>query len=156
MPATGTRPAIHSGWALTALAAAQFLVVLATSIVNMALPAIGAGAGLGPARLYWIVNAYVLVFGALLVPAGRLGDIVGKRLVFQSGLALFSIGTLAAALSGGAGVLLGGRTVQGLGAALLAPNALGRLWPRLRTEPAAPARLRPGVPSPVPAGRRAY
>lgn len=123
--------------ALAALAAAQFLVVLTTSIVNVALPQIRDGLGLSAASLSWVVNAYVLLFGALLLPGGRLGDVYGLRRVFLAGLALFTGSTLAAGLAGDAVTLIGARAGQGAGAAALAPTALALV---LRLFPAGTAR----------------
>ncbi|MFI6515754.1 MFS transporter [Spirillospora sp. NPDC050679] len=116
---------VRAGPALAVLATAQFLVVLTTSIVNVALPAIGTGLGLSPVGLAWTVNAYVLVFGALLLPGGRLGDVHGRRRVFLVGTAVFAAGSAAAGLAAGPGPLLAARAVQGVGAGLLAPTALG-------------------------------
>ncbi|GAA4233623.1 MFS transporter [Actinomadura meridiana] len=120
-----------SPWlALGVLATAQFLVVLSTSIVNVALPQIRTGLGLGSAGLSWVVNAYVLVFGALLLFGGRSGDVFGLRRVFLSGVALFAVSSLAAGLAPGAGTLIAARAVQGVGAALLAPTALALVLTR--------------------------
>ncbi|MFI9550803.1 MFS transporter [Nonomuraea endophytica] len=120
-------------WApLAALATAQFLVVLSTSIVNVALPQIRTGLAMSPAGLTWVINAYVLVFGAILLPGGRLGDVYGLRRVFLIGATLFALSSLAAALATGPAILIAARVVQGLGAALLAPTALAlvlRLFP---------------------------
>ncbi|NUW33571.1 MFS transporter [Nonomuraea sp. SMC257] len=110
---------------LVVLATAQFLVVLSTSIVNVALPAIRTGLGLSAAGLSWVINAYVLVFGALLLLGGRAGDVYGLRRVFLIGAGLFAIASLAAALAPGDVALIAARALQGLGAALLAPTALG-------------------------------
>lgn len=123
---------LHRTAGLAALATAQFLVVLSTSIVNVALPQIRAGLGLSPSALAWVVNAYVLVFGALLLPGGRIGDLYGLRRVFLIGTGLFTLSSLGAALAGGAPLLITARAVQGVGAALLAPTALAlvlRLFP---------------------------
>ncbi|MCP2346948.1 MFS transporter [Nonomuraea roseoviolacea] len=110
---------------LVALATAQFLVVLSTSIVNVALPAIRTGLGVSEAGLSWVVNAYVLVFGALLLLGGRAGDVHGLRRVFLIGTGLFALASLAAAVAPGDAALITARALQGLGAALLAPTALG-------------------------------
>ncbi|MFI6740187.1 MFS transporter [Nonomuraea sp. NPDC050451] len=110
---------------LIVLATAQFLVVLSTSIVNVALPAIRTGLGLSAAGLSWVINAYVLVFGALLLLGGRAGDVYGLRRVFLIGIGLFAIASLAAAIAPGDATLITARALQGLGAALLAPTALG-------------------------------
>ncbi|WHT16408.1 MFS transporter [Crossiella sp. CA-258035] len=109
---------------LVVLATAQFLVVLSTSIVNVALPAIRTGLGLDPAGLSWVVNAYGLAFGALLLPGGRLADLAGRRRVLRAGLAIFTASALVAALAWSPAVLIGARAAQGVGAALLAPAAL--------------------------------
>ncbi|MFG1928730.1 MFS transporter [Cryptosporangium sp. NPDC048952] len=110
------------------LATAQFLVVLTTSIVNVALPAIAEGLTLSPSGLAWVVNAYVLAFGSLLLFGGRLGDVFGRRRVFVSGTAVFAIGAAAASASTNSAVLVAARAVQGVGAALLAPAALGLVF----------------------------
>ncbi|MFI6596849.1 MFS transporter [Nonomuraea sp. NPDC050536] len=110
--------------ALAVLATAQFLVVLSTSIVNVALPQLRAGLGLSAAGLSWAVNAYVLVFGALLLLGGRSGDVYGLRRVFLLGIGVFALSSAAAGLAGGAGALIAARAAQGAGAALLAPAAL--------------------------------
>ncbi|WP_405594250.1 MFS transporter [Streptomyces sp. NBC_01092] len=114
-----------TGWIpLAVLATAQFLVVLSTSIVNVALPQIRAGLELSDTSQAWTVNAYVLVFGALLLPGGRAGDVYGLRRVFLLGIGVFAFSSLGAALAPTAIVLIVCRAVQGVGAALLAPTAL--------------------------------
>ncbi|MFI1470121.1 MFS transporter [Streptomyces wuyuanensis] len=114
-----------TGWMpLVALATAQFLVVLSTSIVNVALPRIRAGLDLSDTGQAWTVNAYVLAFGALLLTGGRAGDVHGLRRVFLLGTGLFALASLGAALAPTAAVLIACRAVQGIGAALLAPTAL--------------------------------
>ncbi|WP_214411303.1 MFS transporter [Sphaerisporangium fuscum] len=110
---------------LAVLATAQFLVVLSTSIVNVALPAIRTGLGLSASGLSWVINAYVLVFGALLLLGGRSGDVYGLRRVFLAGAGVFSLSSLAAGLAPDAATLIAARALQGLGAALVAPTALG-------------------------------
>ncbi|MFE6840205.1 MFS transporter [Streptomyces sp. NPDC057705] len=117
-------PAPRTGAALAALAAAQFTVMLATSIVNVALPQIGAGVGLSDGGTTWVVNAYGLAFGALLLAGGRAADLLGRRRVLVLGLAVFSAASLTAGLAGSASVLIAARAVQGLGAAAIAPAAL--------------------------------
>ncbi|MBD3006489.1 MFS transporter [Streptomyces sp. 5-10] len=116
---------ITTGWIpLAVLATAQFLVVLSTSIVNVALPQIRTGLDLSDTGQAWTVNAYVLVFGALLLPGGRAGDVYGLRRVFLLGIGLFALSSLGAALVPTAIALIVCRAVQGVGAALLAPTAL--------------------------------
>lgn len=125
MTRTAPRTTTTTGWTpLVVLATAQFLVVLSTSIVNVALPQIRAGLDLSDAGQAWTVNAYVLVFGALLLPGGRAGDVYGLRRVFLLGIGLFALSSLGAALAPTASVLIVCRAVQGIGAALLAPTAL--------------------------------
>ncbi|MGR6921877.1 MFS transporter [[Actinomadura] parvosata] len=123
MSSTSASPT--TGWTpLAVLATAQFLVVLSTSIVNVALPELRAGLGLDPAGLSWVVNAYVLAFGSLLLLGGRSGDVYGLRRVFLTGAALFAASSLGAALANDLVTLIVARAVQGVGAALLAPTAL--------------------------------
>ncbi|MFE2408824.1 MFS transporter [Kitasatospora sp. NPDC059408] len=119
-PTPGPRPAA----VLTVLAAAQFTVMVATSIVNVALPQIRAGVGLSDGGTTWVVNAYGLAFGALLLAGGRAADLFGRRRVLTAGLALFAGASLAAGLAASPGVLIAARVVQGLGAAAIAPAAL--------------------------------
>ncbi|MFD4315595.1 MFS transporter [Streptomyces sp. NPDC058548] len=113
--------------ALAALAGAQFTVMLATSIVNVALPQIRAGVGLTDSGTTWVVNAYGLAFGALLLAGGRAADLLGGRRVLLAGLGLFGAASLAAGLAGTPEVLIAARAVQGLGAAAVAPAALALL-----------------------------
>lgn len=125
--------------ALAALATAQFLVVLSTSIVNVALPSVRDGLHMSPAALSWVVNAYVLAFGALLLLGGRLADLLGRRRVFAAGTAVFALASLAAGLVSSTPLLIAARAVQGAGAALLAPAALALV---LALFPEGPARGR--------------
>ncbi|MFI9248717.1 MFS transporter [Streptomyces sp. NPDC053069] len=119
-----TPPAARRSAVLAVLAAAQFTVMLATSIVNVALPQIRAGAGLSDSGTTWVVNAYSLAFGALLLAGGRAADLLGRRRVLAIGLALFAAASLAAGAAASPGVLIAARAVQGLGAAAIAPAAL--------------------------------
>ena len=113
--------------ALALLASAQFVVMLDTSIVNVALPSIQADLGLGSAGITWVVNAYVLAFGGLLLLFGRVADLLGRRRMFLGGSAVFAIGTLIAATAAGPELLVAGRIVQGAGAAALSPAAMSLL-----------------------------
>lgn len=113
--------------ALTVLALAQFLVVLDASIVNIALPKLGQGLRLDPSLLSWVITAYVLPFGGLLLLGGRLADRMGHRTIFLVGTGGFIIASLAAGISPNGGFLLAARAVQGASAALLAPGALSLL-----------------------------
>ncbi|WP_055489076.1 MFS transporter [Streptomyces sp. TP-A0356] len=112
------------GAALAALAGAQFTVMLATSIVNVALPQIRSGVGLSDGGTAWVVNAYGLAFGALLLAGGRAADLLGRRRVLLAGLAVFGTSSLVAGLATTSGVLIAARAAQGLGAAAVAPAAL--------------------------------
>src|SRR3954466_9141215 len=111
-------------WALAVLALAQFMVVLDVTIVNVALPAIQEALHFSADGLQWIVNAYTLTFGGLLLLGGRLSDLLGRRRVFMTGLGLFAAASLAGGFAPSAGLLIAARAVQGAGAALLSPAAL--------------------------------
>src|SRR3954447_19982765 len=118
----------RSRWlALAVLAVAQFMVVLDVTIVNVALPAIQTDLGFSADGLQWVVNAYTLTFGGLLLLGGRASDLLGRRRVFLAGLALFGIASLAGGFAGSSGALVAVRAVQGIGAALLSPAALALL-----------------------------
>src|SRR6478735_8096437 len=110
--------------ALALLAAAQFVVVLDASIVNVALPSIGSALHFSQDNLSWVVNAYTLTFGGFLLLGGRVADLVGRRRMFIIGLILFAGASLAGGLAQSDVWLIVARAVQGLGAALLSPAAL--------------------------------
>ncbi len=110
--------------ALVLLAAAQFVVVLDASIVNVALPSIGRDLEISQDNLSWVVNAYVLAFGGFLLLGGRMADLIGRRTVFMAGLVLFAFASLLGGLASNEGQLVGARALQGLGGALLSPAAL--------------------------------
>ncbi|MCL2729096.1 MAG: DHA2 family efflux MFS transporter permease subunit [Actinomycetia bacterium] len=110
--------------ALTVLCLAQFMLILDVTVVNVALPDIGADLRLSRSALTWVVTSYTLAFGGLMLLGGRLADALGARRTFLAGLALFAGASLAAGLAGGAGALLTARAAQGVGAALLSPAAL--------------------------------
>ncbi|WP_433271733.1 MFS transporter [Actinosynnema sp. CS-041913] len=129
----GTMDSGAGGKAFAVLATAQFLVVLNTSIVNVALPSIRTGLDLTPTGMSWVVNGYGLAFGALLLAGGQLTDALGARRILLAGLATFTAGSLAAGFAGDATILITARAVQGSGAALLAPAALALI---LRHHPA--------------------
>jgi EmrB/QacA subfamily drug resistance transporter len=109
---------------LLVIATAQLMLVLDDSIVNIALPTIQQELGVKSVHLPWIVNAYILAFGALLLLGGRIGDIYGRRRALQAGLAIFVLASLAGGIGFNSEMLIAARAVQGLGAALVAPNAL--------------------------------
>jgi EmrB/QacA subfamily drug resistance transporter len=112
------------GLSLLVIATAQLMLVLDDSIANIALPSIQADLGVSAANLPWVINAYVLVFGALLLFGGRVGDLIGRRRVLRLGLLIFVAASLLGGLAPDAGLLIGARALQGLGAAMAAPNAL--------------------------------
>src|SRR5215216_4490873 len=112
-------------WAALALIAlAQFMVIMDTSIIGVALPEIQTDLGFSPGDLSWVFNAYVIAFGGLLLLGGRLSDLLGAKRVFASGWAILAVGSLVAGLAGTPGVEIAARAVQGAGAALIAPSAL--------------------------------
>ena len=111
-------------WALALIAVAQFLVIMDTSIIGVALPEIQRAIGFSQAELSWVFNAYVVAFGGLLLLGGRLSDLFGARRVFILGFAILTGASLLTGLAQSEAVLLAGRAVQGLGSALIAPAAL--------------------------------
>jgi EmrB/QacA subfamily drug resistance transporter len=114
----------HLGLALLVIAAAQLMVVLDASIVNVALPDIQKALGFSGTGLEWVVNAYTLTFGGLLLLGGRAGDILGRRRVFITGIILFSVASLLGGFATSQAWLLAARAVQGVGGAVIAPTAL--------------------------------
>jgi EmrB/QacA subfamily drug resistance transporter len=103
---------------------AQFMVILDATIVNVALPSIQKDLNLSEGNLQWIVNAYTLVFGGFLLLGGRAGDLLGRKRLFLIGLVIFTGASLLDGLASSEGVLIGARSLQGLGAALISPAAL--------------------------------
>ncbi|MFJ9690512.1 MFS transporter [Kitasatospora sp. NPDC101183] len=110
--------------ALGLIALAQFMVIMDTSIIGVALPKMQTALGFSPENLSWVFNAYVVAFGGLLLLGGRLSDLLGAKRVFAAGWIVLGIGSLAAGLAGTAWVELAGRALQGAGSALIAPSAL--------------------------------
>jgi EmrB/QacA subfamily drug resistance transporter len=122
---TTTRDYLDRRWtALILLCAAQFVVVLDASIVNVALPSIGKGLHFSEQNLAWVVNAYVIAFGGFLLLGGRAADLLGRRRVFMAGLVVVAIASLAAGFAATQGELIAARAAQGLGAAIISPAAL--------------------------------
>src|SRR5262249_40069360 len=113
--------------ALVVIVAAQFMVVLDIAIVNVALPSIKGDLHFAQENLQWVVSAYAILFGGVLLLGGRLADVFGRRRVFMVGLAVFSISSLLCGLSWSEGSLIGFRALQGLGGALFAPAGLSIL-----------------------------
>jgi EmrB/QacA subfamily drug resistance transporter len=110
--------------ALAVLAGAQLMLVLDVTVVNVALPDIGAALHLQRSELPWVMTSYTLVFGGLMLLGGRIADLAGARRLTLAGLALFTGASLLCGLSQDAAMLLAGRSLQGLGAALMSPAAL--------------------------------
>ncbi|MFD2474251.1 MFS transporter [Amycolatopsis silviterrae] len=119
-----TRPNTLRWWALGLLALAQFMVIMDTSIIGVALPRMRDALGFTPSTLSWVFNAYVIAFGGLLLLGGRLSDLFGARKLFAAGWAILLAGSVLAGAAGNVPVELAGRIVQGAGAALIAPSAL--------------------------------
>ena len=119
------RPNDRRRWlALLLVCAAQLMIVLDGTIVNVALPTIQDSLGFSGAGLSWVVNAYLLTFGGFLLLGGRAGDLFGRRRVFAFGLALFTFASLLCGLAGSQGLLVAARALQGVGGAIIAPAAL--------------------------------
>ena len=117
-------PPKRLGLALFVICAAQLMIVLDGTIVNIALPHIEADLGFSQANLQWVVTIYTLAFGGVLLLGGRLGDLYGRRRMFVWGVALFTLASLVAGIAQNEAMMLGARALQGLGGALAAPNAL--------------------------------
>ncbi|KJK55767.1 MFS transporter [Saccharothrix sp. ST-888] len=124
MSAPGTSPNSSRGKALWLIAAAQFMVIMDTSIIGVALPKMQGDLGFTQENLSWVFNAYVVAFGGLLLLGGRLSDLFGARKLFSTGWAVLAVGSLTAGLANNVTVELISRAVQGAGAALIAPSAL--------------------------------
>src|ERR671923_2278104 len=110
--------------ALAVLSLAQFLIIMDTSIIGVALPAVQQQFGFSQSELQWIFSAYVIVFGALLLLGGRLSDILSLRRIFVIGFAILTAASVVAGLASSGDVLITARALQGVGAALIAPSAL--------------------------------
>jgi EmrB/QacA subfamily drug resistance transporter len=115
----------RKSWVVLALAlAAQILVVLDISVVNTALPTIGRDLGLDGAEMQWVVTAYLMMSGGGLLLGGRIADLLSRKWVFLTGLAVFTLASIVSGFAGGAGELITARAAQGLSAALMTPAAL--------------------------------
>src|SRR6478735_1201918 len=114
-------------WALVALTATQLMVILDGTVVNVALPTIRADLGFSGAGLAWVVNAFFVAFALLLLPAGRLADLVGARRVFLAGLMVFTLASALCGLAPTAELLVGSRFLQGVGGALASAVVLGMI-----------------------------
>jgi EmrB/QacA subfamily drug resistance transporter len=118
----------HSRWiALYVLCAGMLMIVLDVTVVNVALPSIQDDLHFSSSSLAWVVNAYLIAFGGLLLLAGRFGDLVGRRSVFLAGVVLFTLASLLCGLANGQAVLVGARFVQGIGGAMTSAVILGMI-----------------------------
>ena len=136
MPASSTSPAValrrpgpsrvrgHPSLALVIMLSAQLMIILDMTVVNIALPHIQAGLHFSTAGLSWVLNAYTLTFGGLLLLGGRAGDILGRRRMFMAGIILFTLASLAGGLATESWWLLAARALQGVGGALASPAVL--------------------------------
>src|SRR6478736_9176126 len=109
-------PPSRRWWALALIATAQFIVIMDTSIIGVALPRMQEDLGFSQENLSWVFNAYVVAFGGLLLLGGRLSDLFGARRMFSVGWGILLVGSAVAGLAGTVGVELAGRAVQGAGA----------------------------------------
>ena len=116
--------------ALALIVTAQFMVILDVAIVNVALPSVKTDLGFSETALQWVISAYAILFGGVLLLGGRLADILGRRRLFVAGLAVFSLSSLLCGLAWSSSSLIVFRAVQGLGGAMLAPAALSLLMTR--------------------------
>src|SRR5437762_12243746 len=111
-------------WTLAAVSFGLFMIMLDNTIVNVALPTLQRSLDLKISELEWVVTGYALTFGALMLTGGKLADLLGRRLIFVVGLAIFTLSSLGCGLAGSASVLIGARGVQGFGAGLMNPATL--------------------------------
>ena len=134
MPGTATQTRSR-GLALGLLATAQFMVVVDSAVVNVAIPSIQRGLHFSAVNIQWVFNAYLLTYGGLLLLGGRTADVLGRRRMFMAGAGLMTAASLFAGLSNNQGELIAARALQGLGAAVITPAALSIIL-QLFTEPA--------------------
>jgi EmrB/QacA subfamily drug resistance transporter len=136
----GKRTASDRRWlALYLLCLGELMIVLDTTIVNVALPSIRADLGFTQTSLVWVVNAYMLTYAGFLLLGGRLGDFFGQRRMFLAGLTLFTLASLACGMANSQGLLIAARAVQGLGGAVVSAIALSLIM-NLFSEPAEQAK----------------
>ncbi|MHA6763244.1 MFS transporter [Streptacidiphilus sp. PAMC 29251] len=126
----------HPNVALTVIAATQLMVVLDATIVNIALPHIATALKLSTTNLSWVINAYTLTFGGLLLLGGRIGDILGRRRTLMTGVLLFSLASLLGGLATAPWMLLAARSLQGMGGAIASPTALALITTNFAEGPA--------------------
>ncbi len=117
-------PENRKWWTLVAVAVGLFMIMLDNTVVNVALPSIQQDLGISISELEWVVNAYALTFGVLLLTGGKLADMLGRRAIFIAGLVVFTGASLWCGLAGGASSIISSSTVQGVGAALMNPETM--------------------------------
>src|SRR2546430_5864830 len=135
LPGTDPRLVLRSrlgAITLVLLCAVQFLDIADSAIVNVALPSIQHSLGFSQQNLQWVASGYILTYGGFLLLGGRLADLLGRRRMLLTGLAVFAVSSLTAGLANDAGLLVAARLVQGVGAALMAPAALSELTASFR------------------------
>ena len=117
-------PEFRKWWTLVAVAFGLFMIMLDNTVVNVALPSIERDLHIGISELEWVVNAYALTFGVLLLTGGKLADLIGRRRIFILGLIIFTASSFFCGIANGSATLIAARTVQGVGAALMNPATL--------------------------------
>ena len=120
---------------LYVLCAGMLMIILDGTIVNVALPSIQSDLGFSQSSLAWVVNAYLIPFGGLLLLAGRLGDLISRRTIFLTGLAVFVAASLLCGIATSQGMLIGARFVQGVGGAMASAGILGMIVTMFPTQP---------------------
>src|SRR3978361_1688644 len=127
-PMTDTTATDRNRWiALHVLCAGMLMIVLDVTVVNVALPSIQDDLGFSASNLAWVVNAYLIAFGGLLLLAGRVGDLIGQRRIFLIGLAIFTLASLLCAVAQTQEMLIAARFIQGVGGALTSAVILGMI-----------------------------
>jgi MFS family permease len=121
---TFTSPNINRWHAFALLAVSYFMTIVDLTIVTVSLPTIGRDLHVTETSLQWVLTAYAVSFGGVLLLGGRAADLLGRRRILMAGLALFTAASLACGLATGDGFLIGSRAVQGVGAAIMVPAAL--------------------------------
>src|SRR5262245_49580638 len=117
----------HRWMALYVLCAGMLMIVLDATVVNVALPSIQDDLEFTQQSLAWVVNAYMITFGGLLLLSGRLGDLIGKRLLFLSGLTVFTVASFACGIAQNQEMLVAARFIQGVGGAMASAVILGMI-----------------------------
>ena len=146
-----TQPDPRRWKALALLCGAFFMVILDAAIVVVALPSIETDLGFAPQDLQWVLSAYALTFGGLLLLGGRAADLLGRRRVFMVGLGFFTLASLLCAVAWSPAALIAARAIQGVGAAIMTPTALSIVTTTFEEAPSATRRSGSGARSPAPA-----